>query len=72
MKLFTYLVAHHGMNITVLCLISGVNSALLTAHYCYGKPLRKNYKMQIERAMFRYLLLMGDSSTELKEILDEV
>jgi len=69
MKLFAYLVSHHGMNINKLCSISGVHGDLLEAHYCYGKPLRKNYKMQVERAMFKYLLLMGDTSEELKDIL---
>ena len=71
MKLFTYLNTHHGMNIDKLCRLSGVDGALLKAHYCYGKPLRKNYKMQAERAMFKYLLLMRDTSVELKEILCE-
>jgi len=72
MKLFAYLIAHHGMTINKLYAMSGVSRDLLDAHYCYGEPLRKNYKMQVERTMLKYLLLMGDSSTELKEILDEI
>ena len=72
MKLFRYFVSVHGMSTHTLSTISGVKRNLIEAHYCYGKPLGKKYKMQVERAMFKYLLLMGDSSTELKVILDEV
>jgi len=72
MNVFSYLVSVHGMSTQSLSTISGVKRNLIEAHYCYGKPLGKKYKMQIERAMFRYLLLMGDISTELKEILDEI
>jgi len=72
MKLFTYLNTHHGMNIDKLCRLSAVDGTLLEAHYCYGKPLRKNYKMQVERAMFKYLLLMGDTSPELTAVLNEI
>jgi len=70
-KVFSYLVSVHGMSTQSLSTISGVKKDLIEAHYCYGKPLRKNYKMQVEHAMFKYLILMGDTSVELKEILCE-
>ena len=72
MKLFAYLVSHHGMSINYLSSMSGVKASIIEDHIQRGKPLRKNYKMQLERGIYKFLLLMGDTSEELKGILDEV
>lgn len=68
--LLNYAIRQHGINSTLICKLADVKGEHITALLNGGK-LRKNYSMQIEAALCKYLILMTDTSEELRGILEE-
>jgi hypothetical protein len=66
--MFNYLLKYHGMNSTLLKNLSNAPEIAVYA-YIEGKKVRKNYRDQIDLAVFRFLLEMKDTSPELEELL---
>ncbi len=68
--MFHYLMRKHSMNSTMLNNLAKTVPSVHVEAYMAGKKVRKNYRDQIDAAIYRYLILMCDTSEELRELLE--
>lgn len=70
-ELFHYLLRNHSLNCSHMSHITKVPVEHIAIWLHQNKAPRKNYRDQFEAGIFKWLILMGDTSPELKELLDE-